>query len=72
MMYYGYGGGWLMWLIFIAIIGAIVWGVVAATRHSGGHHEIHGTQTPLEIAKERYARGEITRDQYEQLRKDLS
>jgi len=25
----------------------------------------------LEIAKERYARGEISRDQYEQLRKDL-
>lgn len=26
----------------------------------------------LEIVKERYARGEITREQFEQLRKDLS
>ena len=26
---------------------------------------------PLDILKERYARGEITRDQYEQMRRDL-
>ena len=28
-------------------------------------------QTPLELLKARYARGEITRDEYEQMRLDL-
>jgi putative membrane protein len=29
------------------------------------------SQTPLEILKARYARGEITREEYEQMRRDL-
>ena len=28
-------------------------------------------QTPLELLKERYARGEISRDEFEQMRRDL-
>jgi putative membrane protein len=28
-------------------------------------------QTPLELLKERYARGEISRDEYDQMRRDL-
>ena len=28
-------------------------------------------QTPLELLKERYARGEITREEYDQMRRDL-
>jgi putative membrane protein len=28
-------------------------------------------QTPLGVLKERYARGELTRDQFEQMRRDL-
>ena len=29
------------------------------------------SQTPLEILKARYARGEISREEYDQMRKDL-
>ncbi|HET9589023.1 MAG TPA: SHOCT domain-containing protein [Anaerolineales bacterium] len=28
-------------------------------------------ETPLELLKERYARGEISRDEYDQMRRDL-
>jgi putative membrane protein len=31
-----------------------------------------GSQTPREILQARYARGEITRDQYQQILQDLS
>ena len=30
------------------------------------------SETPLEILKKRYARGDITKDQFEQIKKDIS
>jgi putative membrane protein len=39
-----------------------------------GHHgegESSDSETPLEIVKKRYARGEITKDEYEELKRDL-
>jgi uncharacterized membrane protein len=39
----------------------------------GFHRGWHGHEPDaLEIAKRRYARGEITKEQFEQLKKDLS
>ena len=59
--------GLIFWGGFIALI---IWGVTRLTRQgtsTGGTK-----QSPLDIARERYARGEITREQFEQLKKDLS
>jgi putative membrane protein len=62
-------GGILMILFWGGIITLIVWGVRRLTRHSG----VSGaTGNPLEIAKERYAKGDITKKEYEQIKKDLS
>lgn len=72
--YYGWGwggmivGGILMLLFWAAIIALIVWVVRTLSRPSGAS----STSTPLDIAKVRYARGEITKEQFEQLKKDLS
>ncbi|MBI2847544.1 MAG: SHOCT domain-containing protein [Chloroflexi bacterium] len=63
MMFFG---GW-MWILWIAVIGLIVWGVVAFTRRG----ESATKRTPLEIAKERYAKGEISKEEFEKIRKDL-
>lgn len=71
----GYGGmgqGWILMLIFW---GAVIVGAVALIRwvvmRSSGSQE--GPHRPaLEILQERYARGEITREQFEQMRKDIS
>ncbi|OGO20485.1 MAG: hypothetical protein A2144_03075 [Chloroflexi bacterium RBG_16_50_9] len=59
-----FGGMWLFWIV---IIGLIVWGVISFNRH----RESPSKRNPLEIARERYARGEITGEQFEQLKKDL-
>ena len=78
---YGYGGmglwGGLIGLILnVAIIVAIIWLVVWAVRRfsSGQSHwnQTTGIQSPRDILQVRYARGEITRDQYQKMLKDLS
>ena len=68
------GMGWWMvfgavWMVLFwgAIIWLIAWAVSQFSRGGGG-----GSASALDIAKQRYARGEIDRDQYEQLRKDLA
>ncbi len=60
-------------LFMILFWGAIVALIVWAIRRSTGHRmdDIH-TRSPLDIAKERYARGEITKEQFEQIKKDLN
>ena len=72
-MMYGYGAwGWMavvngvFWLALLALAVALVW------RPAGGPHR---TQAPrasgLDILQERYARGEIQREEYLQKRKDI-
>jgi len=76
----GRGGGWMwgfgMWVGALAMLvfwGALIVGAILVVRLFGGgslpRHE--DRTTPLDILKRRYASGEITREQYEQMRKDL-
>ncbi len=67
---YMFGGGWMI-IVWIVIIGLIVWGVIALTRRGNSRSESGSNRTPIDIARERYAKGEITREQFEQLKKDL-
>jgi len=67
-------GGLMMVLFWGAIIALVVWAVQSLGRGDGGHAQSEATspaRTPLEIAKERYARGEISRDEFEQMKRDL-
>ena len=74
MMTFGGMGllGGLIGLIFnlAIVIGIVVLIVWAVKRFSSGNLSTGG-QTPREILQTRYARGEITRDQYQQLLSDL-
>ena len=67
-------GGWWMWLGGIwmivfwgGLIGLVVWGITRLTRRDN----LTTKHDPLDVAKERYARGEINRGQFEQIKKDL-
>ena len=78
-MWYWYEGmGWwmvgmgiAMLLFWGGLIALIVWAVVRATR-GGRETGAGGKPSPLDIARERYARGEISKEQFEQIKKDLS
>ncbi len=69
----GFGGVWrLLWtLFFMAVVGLIIWAVVRAVGHSSPPSETKGGDSALEILRQRYARGEISREEYEAKRKDL-
>ncbi len=69
------GSGWWMlfggiWMVFFwgGIIALIVWGITRLTRSDGRQHHRHDA---LDIAEERYASGEITREEYQRIRKDV-
>jgi putative membrane protein len=66
---WGMGLGWIFMALFWVLI---IFGIVALAKWiiSGGGWGRSG-KGPLEILQERYARGEITREQYEQMRHDL-
>jgi putative membrane protein len=67
----GYGTmGW-GWILSIVIIAAIVWLVAYAAKKKGPDLS-NGEGMAIEILKERFARGEIGREEYDEKRKMLS
>lgn len=72
----GNWGGWgpgFGWIFMILVLVLIVVGIAALAKwfSSSGGPGAGADMRPLDILKERYARGDITREQYEQMRRDL-
>ena len=71
---FGYGGmifGALLFLAFIVgLIVLIVWAVKSASK-GNKVDTISTLQSPQEVAKMRYAKGELTREEYQALLDDL-
>ncbi|MGV6817120.1 MAG: SHOCT domain-containing protein [Thiotrichales bacterium] len=70
---HGFLGGGLMWLSWIVIIALIVWLVRGVGSTSGGSTaEPRRERTPLEILEERFARGEIDEEEFQQRKRLLN
>ena len=67
-MGFGMIGMSLFWILLIVAIVALVRGMWGGGNPPAGEQK----RTALDILKERYARGEIGRDEFEQKRRDLS
>ena len=65
----GWGGMWFGWVFWIIIIGLVVYAIVRAT--TGRQQSQSSNETSLDILKKRYAQGEITKEQFEEMKKDL-
>ena len=69
----GMGWGWIglgivhMLLFWVLVI----LGIVALVKWLGGGSGPSLTGSALDILKERYAKGELTREQFEQMKRDL-
>jgi putative membrane protein len=65
-------GLWTGWFFWVGIIALIVYLVV---NQGNKNRQIHlpppPPDSPLDILKRRYAKGEINKEQFEQMKKDL-
>ena len=70
----GWGWGWGMmgigWLFMLSFWALIIIGIVALVRWLAGSAG-GSSRRALDILNERYAKGEITREQFEQMKRDI-
>jgi putative membrane protein len=62
-------GGTYMWLLFLIILGVVVYFIIQATKTKDTAGLVQ--ETPLDILKKRYAKGEINKEDFDRMKKDL-
>jgi putative membrane protein len=71
-----FGWGLGMPVFMVLFWGLIIWGVVALVRWAASPGISESTtprvDSPLEMLKRRYARGEISRAEFEEMKRDLA
>jgi len=70
MMGYGGYGGMLMWLILLIIVAIAVYFLVARGRGTSLSRSTE-SQTPKDILKRRYASGEISKEEFDRVKRDI-
>ncbi len=60
--------GWLFIGVFLVLI---ILGIVHVLNLVSGRKETHG-ESPVRILKRRYAKGELTREEFERMREELT
>ncbi|WP_338669541.1 SHOCT domain-containing protein [Pseudodesulfovibrio methanolicus] len=77
-MMYSPFGGWFMILLLVVVVVAVAmifkgsFGKGNSTGSTFGSGPESHAETPLDILKRRYAAGEIDKEQYEQMKRDLT
>ncbi len=66
----GFGGMWFGWIFWIVILVVVIWVVMQFTNRNKNSKQI-SKQSPLDILKNRYAKGEISKEEFERMKKDL-
>ncbi len=61
-----------MMIFWVVVIGLIIWGIARMSSHGGYTSGQNRGSNALNIVKERYAKGEINKEEFEQLKKTLS
>ena len=77
--YFWWGGMWIFPIVMILFVLAVVYLLFGRTGlrpqdHYPNRDSIERThlESPIDILKRRYARGEITKEEFDQVRMDLS
>ncbi|WP_319548465.1 SHOCT domain-containing protein [Desulfogranum marinum] len=70
MMGYGGFGGMFMWFIWLLIGGAIIYWIFSRINNANNKDD-PAPQNYLDILKNRYASGEINKEEFDRLKKEL-
>ncbi len=66
------GGGWHMFVLWILLVGVIVWLILSLKNgRFNQNSQQHQRESALDIAKKRYARGEISKDELDEIKRNL-
>jgi putative membrane protein len=65
-MGYGYGGGY-MWILLLVVIGILVYLILRNVPSGPGSDK----ESALDILKKRFAKGEITQQEYDEMKRKL-
>lgn len=71
---FGWGFVGIGFIFMVAFWAMVIWGIVSLIRWfaaMAGSNPTHQGASALEILKQRYARGEINKEEFEQKKKDL-
>ena len=76
---YGYGAGWGWmiggWIMMIVFWGLVIVGIVALVRtlsDRSGPAQGSNPETSSEILRRRYAAGELTKEQFEEMKRNVA
>ncbi len=76
---YGYGSGWGWmvggWIMMVVFWGLVIVGIVALVRSLGDRglsHQTRNPEHPIEILRRRYAAGELTKEQFEEMKRNVA
>lgn len=59
-----------MWLILIIVVGIIIYFAFSQNKIPGDSTDIPG-ETPMDILKKRYARGEISKEEFDRIKSEI-
>ena len=71
-MMYGYGFNWLIMVLMMFLSLAFLVAVVLVIVWAVNRSRTGGFESPLDILRKRYARGEITKEEYVRMKQELS
>ena len=73
----GWGWGWMVggWIMMVVFWGLVIVGIgalIRGLRDRGPADQTNRHETPVEILRRRYAAGELTKEQFEDMKRNVA